>query len=283
MSAYWNLSALLKAFRHSIASRITPSTLLARLCAVFPLSRRLKIYPRLIRAPDGSKFFVGDILGFFACYDDQYLRHEYELLQDFIPRKGWIMLDIGAHIGIYSIRASKLIGRRGLIYAFEPNPLAYYWLKNNILLNKAKNIIALPIALGNRNKLIRLHVVLTGNTGASSIIYEHIVKCQRKGMRIGEIITITIPMYTLDFLVEKLNFPKHYDLVKIDVEGAELEVLEGMRGLMESHKIKRLVIEIHTDVIAEDRVLRILREHRYKLVKLMRYANNKEVGYFSIT
>jgi len=283
MSAYLNFSKLLKTFHYSVASGIAFSTLLARFCAVFPLSRRLKIYPRLVRAPDGSRFFVGDILGFFACYDDQYLRHEYELLSDFIPRKGWIILDVGAHIGIYSIRVSKLVGDSGLVCAFEPNPLTYYWLRENVFLNGANNIRTFPIALGNKNRLMKLHVVLTGYTGLSSIMYDHIVRCQRKGARVGEIKTITIPMYTLDYLVEKLNLPKQYDLVKIDVEGAELNVLEGMRSLMQGHKIKRLVIEIHTDVIDENQVLRILKKHHYRPVKLVSYGDNKKIGYFSIT
>jgi FkbM family methyltransferase len=61
------------------------------------------------------------------------------------PKEGWIVLDAGAYIGLYSLRASRLVGPEEFIVAFEPNPYAFYWLESNLKLNGVKNVKALPM------------------------------------------------------------------------------------------------------------------------------------------
>ena len=155
------LKVLSNLFRDVVDSRSSFS--LAFALAIPPRIRRLGIYPRIVKTVDGLKVYVNDFATLDINIPDQYVRREYELHQDYVPREGWVVLDIGAYVGLYSLRASKLVGLKGFVVAFEPNPYVFQWLKYNLKLNRATNVRALPIALGDRNGFTELYVVTKGN------------------------------------------------------------------------------------------------------------------------
>jgi predicted nicotinamide N-methyase len=124
--------------------------------------------------PDGIKIFVNDKATPSVNVDDHYLRAEYLRNHQYVPRKGWIILDIGAHVGLYSIWASRKVGEAGFVVAFEPNPLSYRWLVSNIELNKVSNIKTLPFALGDKLEKKTLYVAKK-NVGVSSLIKNHVL------------------------------------------------------------------------------------------------------------
>jgi FkbM family methyltransferase len=197
-----------------------------------------------------------------------YERREYFLYKDFIPAKGWIIADIGAYVGIFSLYASKAVSENGFIISFEPNPLAYYWLINNIRLNGARNIVTLPYALGNTTNRMQLYVAKE-NIEASSFLCNHV--SQNPAGKYTIAAKFSVPVITFyDFLKNIEQFTgrrvENFDLVKIDVEGYELKVLEGAENALKRRIIKRFVIEVHKDQISTEEVARYLEKYDFQIV-----------------
>ena len=249
------------------------------ICSITPLKKRF--YPRLVKMPDGFKIYINDPVTITINVPDQYVLREYEVCPEFIPREGWAVLDVGAYIGLFSLRASRLVGGKGLIVAFEPNPLAWYWLKRNIALNKAKNIRALPIGLGESNGFVNLHIVTKGNIEATSMVKQHIE--DKLGKEVYNYIITKVPVYRLDTLVNKgilaQYFKDRIDLVKVDIEGMELNFLKGSANLLQRGVIQRFVIEIHTDVCTEQQLLNFLMGYGYEVEKVVTFSSIKKVAY----
>jgi len=141
-------------------------------------------------------------------------------------------LDIGANIGYYSLIASKKIGNYGRVYSFEPSNREFKRLLKNIELNNCSNIIPTNIALSNSNSEIDFSIA-QGHTGLNSIIIED--------MSVKKISQVVKTM-SLDNYFNSEN--KKFNLVKIDVEGAELLVLEGMKSILKDRRVSKIIIEI---------------------------------------
>lgn len=145
--------------------------------------------------------------------------------------KAKIIIDIGANVGYYSLLAAKNIERnKGKIFAFEPVNKTFIRLGENILLNKIDCISIYKKAISNENSSIKINVGNDENWGMSSInSHEHlsseseIVECE-----------------TLDTFCNSVNISQ-VDLIKIDVEGAEYNVLQGMEKAIEKYKPEVLI------------------------------------------
>lgn len=130
-----------------------------------------------------------------------------------ILKPGLVFVDVGAHIGRFSFPIARLLSENGLVIAIEPDPISFKALMMGIRLNGFNNVIGLNIALsegGGSVLLCRKFV-----TATSSIVERE--NCSD---------LVEVPMKSLDSLVKELNIPR-VDIVKIDVEGAELQVLRG--------------------------------------------------------
>lgn len=134
-----------------------------------------------------------------------------QLLGDFL-KKGSIFMDIGANIGLMSTIASKIVGEKGRVYAVEANPKTIEVLRHNCAINLCENIEILPIALASEKGSAILYENWNVNRGGASLISQ------------GDEHGITVSKERLDDLFSP-DSPVH--LVKIDVEGFELEVLKG--------------------------------------------------------
>lgn len=117
---------------------------------------------------------------------------------------------MGAYVGLYSLWSSKLIGDGGLVVAFESNPESYYWLKNNIELNKAYNVYALPYALGDTLSTTKLYVPKV-NVEASSLIPGHLVMNPMGNIGIAK--QYNIPVITLDYFLVNSKVYYRYDIL----------------------------------------------------------------------
>jgi len=135
-------------------------------------------------------------------------------------RPGDCMLDVGANVGYYTMVAAKLVGPTGHVHAFEASPRIYPLLKKNAELNPDANIQVHCQAVTEKCGDVEFSTATAEQTGYSSI------------RDLGDKTThvATVPTVSLDSLLDE--FPKTR-LVKIDVEGAELMVLSGMRRLIE--------------------------------------------------
>lgn len=143
-------------------------------------------------------------------------------------REGGIFVDVGANIGFMSLVAATV--RKSKIHSFEPSPIAYPRLVENINLNN----------LGSR---VKLNNSLISNSNKSISFVEddrselsHISKSDEKGIKIKS--------STLDAYCSK-NKIKKIDVLKIDVEGAELSVLKGAGLMLQTHKIKHIYVELN--------------------------------------
>lgn len=134
-----------------------------------------------------------------------------QLLGDFL-KHGSVFMDIGANIGLMSTIASKIVGENGRVYAVEANPKTIEVLRHNCAINLCENIEILPIALASEKGSAILYENWNVNRGGASLISQ------------GDEDGITVSKERLDDLFSP-DSPVH--LVKIDVEGFELEVLKG--------------------------------------------------------
>ena len=163
--------------------------------------------------------------------------HENEIMEHFNPKSGDIVVDVGAHIGLYSLIAAKRVGPGGKVIAIEPDPENFKILRKNILLNRSKNIEALECAAYSAREKLKLFLpeLEQGRT-----IFNTVMQDRAK----TSINFLEVEANTLDNILESKNITE-VNWMKIDVEGAELEVLKGAVNTLSSNKDTTFVIEIH--------------------------------------
>ncbi|MDF2434020.1 MAG: hypothetical protein JWP44_3651 [Mucilaginibacter sp.] len=146
-------------------------------------------------------------------------------------KSGENALDIGANVGLQSIRMSQCAGENGKIYAFEPLSHLQEKFSRNILLNKITNVTLLPFALADLESEADFRIdKKSWNQGAFSLY-------NKNGGSENERVTIKVG----DNLPEIQNFTS-LELIKIDVEGFEYQVLKGLKGTLEKHR-PRIIFE----------------------------------------
>jgi FkbM family methyltransferase len=146
-------------------------------------------------------------------------------------KTGNIALDIGANIGLQSIRMSQCTGAEGKVYSFEPLAHLQEKFSNNIKLNKANNIKLFPFALANEESEADFKISKnTWNQGTFSI-----------GNNDGGPDTQRVIIKIADNVPEIKELSR-LDLVKIDVEGFEYEVLQGLKQTIDKYK-PRIIFE----------------------------------------
>jgi FkbM family methyltransferase len=144
----------------------------------------------------------------------EYSEGEVDLFRQCL-RPGDVALDIGANLGAHTLPLAQLVGPSGTVFAFEPQRILFQILCGNVALNEIPNVHALPVALGRaagRTKVPALDYRGGNNFGGVSVGSQH-----------GEDVLVI----TLDQLeLSKVN------LIKIDVEGMEIDVLAGAKATL---------------------------------------------------
>ncbi len=166
--------------------------------------------------------------------------HEYDIIEhNFSPKEGDIVIDVGAHIGPYTLKTSKRVGLNGKVIAIEADPANFDILNRNVQLNKLTNVIALNYAAYSKEDKIRLYLLQE----ESSWTKYNTVNTDRAG---NEKNFVEVKANTLDYLLQA-NGIKHEQVnwIKIDVEGAEFDVLKGAKNILSKSKDISLLIEIH--------------------------------------
>ncbi|MEX0685408.1 MAG: FkbM family methyltransferase [Balneolales bacterium] len=155
-----------------------------------------------------------------------------------------IVFDIGAYIGIFSMFFAKAVGPKGHVYIYEPNPINLDKVKNNLQINGFENAAMYPIALGAKKDTANL--AFRGRGTATGSLQENI---KSDILNEANSTVIEVEIDTLDNQISINDLPKP-DFVKIDVEGLELDVLNGMQETLKLHK-PDLYIEIHGSSTSE--------------------------------
>jgi FkbM family methyltransferase len=158
-----------------------------------------------------------DVIGYSICVDGYYDISSVHVLQNFL-KPGMTFLDVGTHVGQYTLVASDLVGLRGTVHSFEPQPDTFDILEHNVRTNHLTNVHLNNCALAETSKEVELYVAAPDNVGQSSLRRPH----NYSG------IALKVPCRTLDEYVEEHRIHR-VDLIKIDVEGSELSVLRGAR------------------------------------------------------
>ncbi|HEV2199941.1 MAG TPA: FkbM family methyltransferase [Bryobacteraceae bacterium] len=151
---------------------------------------------------------------------------------------GAVFLDVGAHIGYDSLKASPGVGQSGKVISFEPNPGTLVQLRANIAASRATNVIVEPIACADAERTLMLYdATAEGNSGASSLSLANADHAKK-----GALPSYTVRGRPIDNVVRELGLGR-VDVVKIDVEGAEYLVLRGMRETLKRFHPK-MVLEV---------------------------------------
>jgi len=161
--------------------------------------------------------WIQKLIYFFGCYEVE--KTETAFWKKFV-KDDFIILDIGANVGYYSLMAAKR-AINGTIYAFEPVSTTYDKLKRNIALNNFLNIKPQNLAVSTHSGFIDIYVADNKNTGTSSITKHIHFNGSKERVK-----TTSIDEFVLEQHITRT------DLIKIDVEGAEMLVLEGMRNTL---------------------------------------------------
>jgi FkbM family methyltransferase len=166
--------------------------------------------------------------------------HEDDLIKFFIPKEGDTVVDVGAHIGHYTILSSMRVGAGGKVVSIEAHRGNFDMLNRNVKLNHLSNVVTLNYAVFSKETKINLYLPAE----ESDFTIYNTVMTDRSG-KDGEKF-VEVDANTLDNLLQQ-NGIKAEDVnwVKIDVEGAELEVLKGSTSVLSKSKNIALLIEVH--------------------------------------
>jgi FkbM family methyltransferase len=138
--------------------------------------------------------------------------------------KPGVAMDIGANIGIYTISMAKEMGAKGEIWSFEPLPPNVKQVEDNLLLNNLNNARIYPIALGNENGTIALKLSDDDMFASTVEVFSY---------ESGK--TLDVAIKKLDTVWQEKNKPA-VSVIKIDVEGAEMDVLAGAVEVLKANK-----------------------------------------------
>jgi FkbM family methyltransferase len=163
--------------------------------------------------------------------------HEEEIEEHFNPNDGDIVVDVGAHAGHYTLISSKRVGQNGKVIAIEADPTNFEILNRNIQLNGLTNVIPLNYAAYSKQTKLKLYLPVE-ESGFS--IYNTIMVNRAK----PEEKFIEVNANTLDYLLQQ-NGIRYANWIKIDVEGAEIEVLKGATNILSNSVNIVLFVEIH--------------------------------------
>ncbi|MDX8388393.1 MAG: FkbM family methyltransferase [Ghiorsea sp.] len=173
------------------------------------------------------------------CYD----YYEYDCVQAFVSliKPGATMVDVGANIGQYSLLAAKLVGEKGTVIAFEPDPDISGYLQNHIDSNHF-TVDVEHCALADQNGLQEFYPPgWEGNLGQGSLLPAEKI---RSGIRKQE--PLKVQVRRLDDVMQAKGIER-IDFLKVDVEGYEMHVLKGAQDLLAKGAIKAMMVEVSPD------------------------------------
>jgi len=173
---------------------------------------------------------------YVVTYGEIFVMDIYDRLRDFIPNEHDVVLDLGAFIGLYTLKHY----RTERIFAFEPHPISYTLLRNNIRLNELENVKLFNYALWSQSGYMPFYEE-EFLVGGSTLIPEW-----HKSLRMKKFMVKTI---SFDQLIDQRIIPAYIDVAKVDIEGAEVEFVKGGEKSLSRGCINRMVMEVHKKVV----------------------------------
>ena len=167
------------------------------------------------------------------------------------------VIDIGANIGYYTTLLSQEAGDKGLILAIEPDLESYKYLSRSINSLENKNVLSFPIAASNLRQKLPLYI--SKDNRGDNRLYQNNQKRDH----------FLVDCLTIDELSSKIKI-KSFDLIKIDVQGYEPKVFQGMQKTIRSSKNLTILTEFWPKGIIQRRKSRkfftIIKKNEIKVI-----------------
>jgi FkbM family methyltransferase len=157
-------------------------------------------------------------------------------------RPGDVVWDVGANEGYYSIQFAHRVGLGGKVYAFEPSPVNFRRLQEAC--GSLPNVVTLCVGLGDRRAMVTLEQGDDPRGATSRVLASETVLDKPFRSR------FEIELWAGDELVE-LGTADMPNVIKIDVEGFEVEVLSGMRQVLADPRVRAVGLEVHFGLLGE--------------------------------
>jgi FkbM family methyltransferase len=193
-------------------------------------------------------------LGYYGLRESLLLRR--------LLRAGDVFVDVGANLGWFTVLAAREVGTQGRVFAFEPSSQIRRHLQRSVEINALTNVTVEPFALSDHDGTAVLTGLSDRNAGLGSIM--NVPSPDASGSCGEEVRTTRFADYCEHAGIRKIR------LMKIDVEGAEMKVLQGMQPVIARKTCDYLTIEINDQRLRESgysasHVLDFLRAHGYRL------------------
>lgn len=222
------------------------------------LNRTLPWVPLPVRLPFGGWWLAwNDVCG-DGVFTGVFEVNECRFVERFL-QPGMTVVDAGAHHGLYALLASNRVGPQGRVIAFEPSPRERRKLRFHLWINRCSNVHVAGSALASSVGQRDLFFVKGRDTGCNSLRPPAVADPTQ---------TLRVPVVTLDSYVQQHGIGA-VDFIKLDVEGAELEVLKGAAQLLQRRPRPVVLCEVQ-DVRTRPwgykaaEILECLRSQRYR-------------------
>ena len=208
---YWKFPFISKIYNYVYRSLSPEGSILLNI-------NGLKIYAE-------GKSAIAKFLEVNGSYEEETTKLFSEILKE-----GMTVLDIGANIGYFSLLASREVGENGRVFAFEPYHETFSLLQKNIEANGFNNVM--PVEKAVSNQCGKQKLFLASDPGEHSLGGDDSYD------------SVEVDVTTVDAFVREQNIS--VDLVKIDAEGAEMHVLEGMSETISKNPHMKIITEFGT-------------------------------------
>jgi FkbM family methyltransferase len=212
--------------------RVRPAALASLLAAAFRLNKR-----RLVRGKHAT-LFINPVSNFGAAI----LKGEFEpQMREVLCRylsPGGVFIDLGANEGYFSVLASQIVGPRGTVIAIEPQSRLQHVICTNLQVNDCFNVRLVRCVVSDRTGKAQLSLAPTVNTGSSSLFRptKYLLPTEE------------VPSFCLSDLIDRLGI-EHCDLMKVDIEGAEYDVLTAAPEVLRKGTFRHIALEVHNSIL----------------------------------
>jgi FkbM family methyltransferase len=191
-------------------------------------------------------------------YENNYEADNYGFLKQHV-KPGMDIIDIGAHLGLFSACVSQLTGPQGKIICIEPTPGTFSILKKTLELNHCNNVTALEAAVSDKKGTATFYESHTAGCNSNSLVKNRAEK---------DLSAYDVKLVTIDSITGEHSLKP--SVIKIDVEGAELDAL---RGGVETFRLFKpvLILGLHPDFIKQkgdslETIWDLLKSNQYEVI-----------------
>jgi FkbM family methyltransferase len=212
--------------------KLRPAVLASLLATAFRINKR-----RLVRGKHAT-LLIDPVSNFGAAI----LKGEYEPQMREVLRRylspGGQFIDLGANEGYFSVLASQIVGSTGTVIAIEPQSRLQQVIHTNLHVNDCVNVRVVRCVVSDKTGKAHLSLAATVNTGSSSLF-----RSTKYSLPTEE-----VPSFCLSDLIDHLGVER-CDLMKVDIEGAEYDVLISAAEVLRKGIVRHIALEIHQSIL----------------------------------